>query len=343
MSFSTSSSSYNNKGDQDVMTILESSAEIIAKYILSNLSSHGPRLATTPNRRPLFVGLQGPQGVGKTTLTRKLLSTLSSSPNSLNVAILSLDDIYLPHEGLVRVAQSNPQNGLLQGRGQPGTHDVELGESLFKQFVKNNEDVEIPVFDKSQFNGEGDRLSQGIKVKTPVDVVLFEGWSMGFYPLEQEQLRKRYLDVTSSKLDIVPAEPDVAEIVKRHRVDDLLVVNEFLKGYVEKLYPYFDIFVKIGPPKERPFGAIYGWRLEQEHYMKSTNGGVGMSDEAVRHFVDRYIPGYVFFADGVEKGYNTGEDEAVYQVDKYPPWKGRLLRITVNENREVTSWDTPAS
>lgn len=52
-------------------------------------------------------------------------------------------------------------------------------------------------------------------------------------------------------------------------------------------------------------------------------------------FVDRYIPGYLFFSNGVEKGYNT--QSGVEPVpEKYPPWRGRNLRVTIDENRAVT-------
>ena len=30
------------------------------------------------------------------------------------------------------------------------------------------------------------------------------------------------------------------------------------------------------------FSVVYKWRLEQEHYMKASNGGIGMSDDAVK-------------------------------------------------------------
>ena len=72
--------------------------------------------------------------------------------------------------------------------------------------------------------------------------------------------------------------------------------------------------------------------------MKARNGGKGMDDEQVRRcvwgkvlvfgqshtfrgrFVDRYVPGYVFFGDGVRSN---------------PSWRGRGLAVTVGENRQV--------
>jgi D-glycerate 3-kinase len=74
--------------------------------------------------------------------------------------------------------------------------------------------------------------------------------------------------------------------------------------------------IKPSPSHSFPsqYSIIYQWRLEQEHNMKASNGGRGMSDEAVKEsaimffyilpqmltlssFVDRYIPGYIFFGD----------------------------------------------
>lgn len=92
--------------------------------------------------------------------------------------------------------------------------------------------------------------------------------------------------------------------------------------------------------------------------MKSLNGGIGMTDEQVKayvvvdririranhrltrdlefnRFIDRYIPGYIFFSDGIESGYNTtpGGDEDANGIG--PPWKGSLLRITIDDERAV--------
>lgn len=47
-------------------------------------------------------------------------------------------------------------------------------------------------------------------------------------------------------------------------------------------------------------------------------------------FVDRYIPGYVFFGDGVTDGY-----EETSGTRKLPPWSGRALRIVIGKNREL--------
>ena len=36
---------------------------------------------------------------------------------------------------------------------------------------------------------------------------------------------------------------------------------------------------QIKPVESHPYDYIYKWRLQQEHDMKSRNGGKGMSDE----------------------------------------------------------------
>ena len=75
--------------------------------------------------------------------------------------------------------------------------------------------------------------------------------------------------------------------------------------------------------------------------MKANNGGRGMSEAAVKlfvrfhsgcifayfsRFVDRYIPGYVFF----------GELPPV-ATDRPPKWVGRGLVLCLDEAREVTN------
>lgn len=101
---------------------------------------------------------------------------------------------------------------------------------------------------------------------------------------------------------------------------------------------------KLALSQENPsqYSIIYKWRLEQEHYMKAHNGGVGMSDDRVKtsvptalllpakyltlvRFIDRYIPGYVFFGD-----ISTQDTR----------WAGKGLKISLNDTREMVDCAT---
>ncbi|EPQ55098.1 P-loop containing nucleoside triphosphate hydrolase protein [Gloeophyllum trabeum ATCC 11539] len=294
----------------------------MAQHVLAHLPP-------SPRSSPLLVGIQGPQGSGKTFLTSHLRSFLASPPYSLSVCVLSIDDLYLPHSGLKRVAAESSDNRLLQGRGLPGTHDVPLGSEVLAK-LRAGEEVELPVFEKSLFDGEGDRLPRGQVVRPPLDVVLLEGWFVGFAPLTQGELERKWEEaperIERGKGDAL----DLRAFVKREDVAD---VNERLRVYVG-WWEMLDVFIQLSPRPARavsPHSLIYKWRLEQEHNMKAKNGGKGMSDEAVKAFVDRYIPGYVFFQDGVTEGYlnpATGERVA-------PQWVGKGLRVLIGEERQV--------
>ena len=114
----------------------------MSSHVLAQLDSHrshhekqGTSLPSIP---PVIVGVQGPQGSGKTFLTSILRETLQSAPHNLSVAVLSLDDLYLTHDGLVALAAAHPQNALLKGRGQPGTHDVPLGTEVLNKLKRIN-------------------------------------------------------------------------------------------------------------------------------------------------------------------------------------------------------------
>lgn len=207
---------------------------------------------------PLFIGVQGPQGIGKTTITTSLLATLSAPPHSLKLAVLSLDDFYLPHAGLASIANKHPTNKLLHGRGQPGTHDVPLIVHVLSALASINTEgpdvqVKVPVFDKSLMGGEGDRLPTGRIISGPVDVVLFEGWCMGFYPLAEEDLRHVYDTIaappsSNENTTATPIRPNAVserDILKAYTIEDILEVNAYLRTYAEDIYPFFQGFVQV--------------------------------------------------------------------------------------------------
>ncbi|KAF5393363.1 hypothetical protein D9757_000523 [Collybiopsis confluens] len=298
---------------------LPPAASHISNHILSQLSKY-------PCKNPLFVAVQGPQGSGKSFLTDLVCSHLTRSPHNLNVVVLSVDDLYLTHDGLASLAQQHPDNPLWRGRGQPGTHDIELGLDVLKQLREGMKGRELPRFEKSLFNGEGDRLpidGTGMVVDPPVDVFIMEGWLMGFHPISAQELDARWNGIWAQERRLLNLDDRVVGAK-----DNIRAVNEALTQYVE-LWNFFDIFIKLEatslPGSHSSLSTIYKWRLQQEHYMKARNGGRGMTDEAVKLFVDRYIPGYVFFADGIL----TGNGQSL------PRWSGQSLRIRIDEKRDV--------
>ena len=77
------------------------------------------------------VGISAPQGCGKSTIVAELQKLYQEY--GLRCASVSIDDFYLSHADQQAVCQRYPDNGLLQGRGNAGSHDVKLGaETLGK-------------------------------------------------------------------------------------------------------------------------------------------------------------------------------------------------------------------
>ncbi|CAO1638010.1 unnamed protein product [Parajaminaea phylloscopi] len=343
-------------------------AKLVATHIRTQLRSTRSVQATPSHgapRRPLVVGVQGPQGSGKTTLTRQVVDALSAGNGSsssdakadsasqdamtasasqtlrpLRVAVFSVDDLYLPFEGLQRVARENPGNALLSGRGQPGTHDVALGSQILSQLAHINEgrpgggdesdSVHLPIFDKSLHGGKGDRSQSTVPVSSPLDVVLFEGWCLGFRCLSDDDLQRRYHDAISSS-----SSSDQPYFL-RHELSHLEAINLQLRTLEQAWYPHIDAFVQLVPcdapasSSDKPLlgggtllQTVFDWRLQAEHAMKAANGGKGMTDDEVLAFVERYMPGYELFGSGV--------------LRPDAPWSGRMLRIGLDRDRQVTA------
>jgi D-glycerate 3-kinase len=221
---------------------LQREIETSSEHITRELDIRRGGLTDNP-KPPLFVAVQGPQGSGKTFLTTRLQEALTSPPHSLSVVVLSIDDLYLPHDQLVAVAQAYPENRLLHGRGQPGTHDVKLGTEILTRLKRMNEDVEagevihIPKFDKSLHGGEGDRVQEGNSVKGPVDVIILEGWCVGFYPSSREEIDRRFeRPVQGLAKDFFRS--------RGFRKEDILDINERLRG-LASWWLYFDTFIQV--------------------------------------------------------------------------------------------------
>lgn len=206
------------------------------------------------------------QLTGKSFLTSHLLLRLSLPPHNLTIATLSLDDLYLPHTSLQSLASSHPTNKLLQGRGPAGTHDLPLAERVMSE-LKAGRATNLPMFEKSAFGGRGDRSQEEVRVEGKVDLVLFEGWMVGFRGLEKEELKSRYEEgkfaepvpspsTTTSKSDFKWGyeKPFYLE----HELSSLEKVNEYLGNY-NKIWDFCHVFVQLVPGEMK---WTFEWRLE---------------------------------------------------------------------------------
>ncbi len=118
--------------------IVDDKSPICIPFILERLAAHqreqqaavAAAAAAGGGQRPFMIGLNGVQGVGKTTLVRALAETLEER-EGLPTLVVSVDDFYLAHADQVALAEAHPDNALVQYRGEPGNYSLSLSLSFF--------------------------------------------------------------------------------------------------------------------------------------------------------------------------------------------------------------------
>lgn len=229
----------------------------------AQLAAHKARFA--PGTAPaLVLGVSAPQGCGKSTLCEQLVELFEHI--GCTAASVSVDDFYLTYEGQTALANNNPTNALLQYRGNAGSHDLPLGVETLTALTAHpaaaGTVVPLPRYNKSAYGGRGDRAARDAwpSVSLPVDIVLFEGWMLGFRP-----------------------QPEVGAITP-----DLVPVNDALTAYEGAWDRFVNawLVIRVSDPT-----YVYDWRLQAEIRMRAS-GKAGMTDEQIKDFVDRYIPAY---------------------------------------------------
>lgn len=243
--------------------------------------------------KPFVCGISGPQGSGKSYMAEYVYSELCTKYPKLTILQFLMDDLYLSHSKQLELTKANSiplhENRMLQGRGVPGTHDIDLAvnifEHLFTNYKKPFPELKVPRYNKAAFNGEGDQFpeDQWTVIRKPVDIIIFEGWFNGFCSLDEHQLLLRYMTANYS-----------SSLLPKHPFRNFSDLNVKLKEY-EKIWSFFDYFVLLATDSIK---NVYNWRLQQEHALIK-NGGTGMSDSAVLKFVDRYMPMYEIYYDKV--------------------------------------------
>ena len=115
MSVTISSDNADPANEPVKLQIIDDKSPVCIPFILSRLKAHQ---CQHPNK-PFFIGLNGVQGAGKTTLVSALAETLREQ-EGLETLVCSIDDLYLKHEDQVALAHEQAQNPLVQHRGEPG-------------------------------------------------------------------------------------------------------------------------------------------------------------------------------------------------------------------------------
>ncbi|KAL8731424.1 MAG: hypothetical protein Q9166_003399 [cf. Caloplaca sp. 2 TL-2023] len=283
--------------------------QICISYILEQLRLHNQGNYAT-DAVPFFLGVNGVQGIGKSFLVSSVARNLEQAPHNVRTIVLSIDDFYLTHQDQLRLAADHPGNPLVQHRGQPSTHDLPLALSVIASLHSGQETL-IPSYDKSAFNGQGDRRPQHQWIKVnkngqqPLKLVILEGWCLGFRALDNAQINACWTDA----VEVCSQGKGYHGRLGHNRLEHVQFINEALRGYDA-----------LTDDAEDP-QYVYHWRLEQEAQLRRERGS-GMTDEEVVHFVDGYYPSYELFTDRLREGAFSGR-------------VGAQLRLVIQKDRLV--------
>ncbi len=201
--------------------------------------------------KAFFLGINGAQGTGKTTLAAYLQFALEQGCG-WRVAVLSIDDFYLTKSERAQLAAKI--HPLLATRGVPGTHDVYMLNDCLERLreLQPNETMALPRFDKSV----DDRASPESwpTVSGPIDLIILEGWCVGSAPQSSEALRQSSNDLEEHH--------DPSGAWRQY-------VNEQLEESYAGLFAQLDALVFLQAPN---LAAVYRWRVEQEEKLVPVSG-----------------------------------------------------------------------
>lgn len=210
------------------------------------------------------LGIQGPQGCGKSTIAAALVDEWGRG--GVRAATVSIDDFYLTHAEQEALGSRHPGNRYLRYRGYPGTHDVGLGRRTIDAIrsLGDAQSTAIPAYDKSAHRGRGDRASESAwrRVSGPVDVLVVEGWMLGFTPVDPGA-------------DALAADAD------------LRAPNEYLESY-RAWNERLDTFVQLHVGS---LDTVVRWRVDSERARRE-RGESALSDEDARDYIERFLPAY---------------------------------------------------
>ncbi len=197
-----------------------------------------------------IIGLSALPGTGKTTLG-KWLEAISLKLN-FKIAVISIDDFYLPSDEMKLAINNNPWN---VSRGFPGSHSVKLMHEKLLNWKINGE-LNAPVFDKSLRNGLGDRSHW--RSEKP-DLLILEGWFLGIEPFP--------LDSNNQSINSVDLSP--------HESSYRFKIQNNLKEYLD----VWSLIDNIWHLKPLNFEYMNLWKTNQEKEMLLQKGNALRNDK----------------------------------------------------------------
>jgi len=224
-------------------------------------------LESKKSSTPLFVGINGCQGSGKTTLADFLVTWFSNN-TSLNTIALSIDDFYLGKESRKQLAED--VHPLFVTRGVPGTHDTELMNTTITKLLAGDVGVALPRFNKHQDDCVAKQ--NWVATTAPIDIVILEGWCVGSEPQPLFSL--------SEPLNELEQLNDKEGVWRR-------CINSCLANEYKSIFNKIDYKVMLKAPS---FSDVFTWRKEQEQKLIANNGvGAGtMTDEQLVYFISHF-------------------------------------------------------
>ena len=218
----------------------------------------------------LFVGINGAQGTGKSTLAAFVRLALELGAG-WRVAVLSIDDFYLTRAERKKLGEQ--VHPLMETRGVPGTHDMQMLAHCVERLktLESGACLTIQRFDKSR----DDRADPDIwpVISGPIDLIILEGWCVGCTAQAGDDL----LD----PINLLEREEDASGTWRRY-------VNDQIEGSYTALFATLDALIFLQAPN---FAAVYRWRLEQEKKLAAVtaNHAAGiMNAKQIAHFMQHY-------------------------------------------------------
>ena len=215
-------------------------------------------------KRPVFIGVNGSQGSGKTSLTA-CLAYLTNNCTPYSALTMSLDDFYLSRQHRQDLAQTI--HPLLATRGVPGTHDTDKLATCF-ELLEQGAEVSIPRFDKASDNPFPAEQAEQITAK--LDFIFVEGWCWGATPQTTKALQE--------PINRLEAEQDRGGEWRRF-------VNQSLAQNYLPLYQHMQYWIMLQAPS---FDVVYQWRCEQEGQLRQARQSDAqhiMSDAQIASFI----------------------------------------------------------